>query len=156
MPDYVTSRDAACVLRIQTAIEEFASQYGIRPPISNKRRTIFLFPGGAGSQLMRADQAFPKSPQFYAKVWLDGGILYGDALELSMLPGAVDTDEKFIIADGCVNIPGGDEFHPYTNFSEWCVARDIDLFIFAWDWRRSVQDAADFFLKTFMTMFDER
>jgi hypothetical protein len=160
MADYVTSRDAACVFRIQTALEEFASQYGLNPSISNKRRTIFLFPGGLGSQLMRADQPFPHPPQCYEKVWLDGGDLLDPATDpprLAMLPGGVDTEQRFVIPDGCVNIPGPFELvHPYANFRQWCRHYKIDLFIFGWDWRRSVQEAADFFLKIFLPMFDAR
>ncbi len=157
MADYETSRDAASVFRMRIALEEFASQYGMNPSVSNKRRTIFLFPGGLASQLMRADQPFPDPPQFYEKVWLDGGIIRGDAPRLALLPGGVDTEEKYVIADGCIDIPGpADEFHPYANFRQWCLANQIDLFVFAWDWRRSVQDAADFFLKIFLPMFDAR
>ena len=157
MADYLTSRDAAYEFRIQTALEEFVSQYGLNPSISNKRRTIFLFPGALGSQLMRADQPYPHPPQFYEKVWLDGGIIHGDAPHLTLLPGCVDTEQKYVIPDGCVDISGTiDDLHPYANFRQWCLRNEIDLFIFAWDWRRSVQDAADFFLKIFLPMFDAR
>lgn len=160
MSDYGTGRDAAFTSRIRTALEEFASQYGLNASISNKRRTIFLFPGGLGSQLMRADQPFPHTPHFYEKVWLDAGDLLGDAPDpprLAMLPGGVDTEQKYVIPDGCVNIPGTFQLvHPYANFSQWCRDHKIDLFIFGWDWRRSVQEAADFFLKIFLPMFDAR
>jgi pimeloyl-ACP methyl ester carboxylesterase len=160
MADYGTGRAAAYTLRLRTALEEFASQYGMNGEISNKRRTIFLFPGGLGSQLMRADQSFPHVPSLYDKVWLDAEALVGDAPDatrLAMLPGGVDSEQKYVIADGCVNIPGPyDLVHPYATFSQWCLENNIDLFIFGWDWRRSVQDAADFFLKIFLPMFDAR
>ena len=156
MADYGTSRDAACTLRIRTALEEFASQYGLDVSISNKRRTIFLFPGGLGSQLLRADQPFPHTPQCYEKVWLDGGDLLDPSPgppRLAMLSGGVDTEQRFVIPDGCVNIPGSFELvHPYANFSQWCRDHEIDLLIFGWDWRRSVQEAADFFLKIFLVI----
>jgi hypothetical protein len=155
MADYVTSRDSAFVFRIRRALEEFASEYGLNPSIKN-RRTIFLFPGGLGSQLMRADLPYPQVPQGYEKVWLDGGV-FEDAPHLEVLPGGVDTEQRFVIPDGCVDIPGPiRDLHPYTNFSQWCRDHAIDLFVFAWDWRRSVQDAADFFLKVFLPIFDVR
>jgi pimeloyl-ACP methyl ester carboxylesterase len=159
MADYRTNRDAAYLSRIQASVEEFASSYGLHWLI-NKRRTIFLFPGGVGSQLMRADQVDPNPAQFYEKVWLDGGIFGAgspDAFPLALLPGSVDTEKRYIVADGCVNIPGPiPDLQPYANFSQWCHDHNIDLFIFAWDWRRSVLDAADFFLNIFLPMFDAR
>jgi pimeloyl-ACP methyl ester carboxylesterase len=160
MADYGTGRDAAYALRLQAALEEFASQYEINGALTKKRRTIFLFPGGLGSQLMRADQPFPHAPSIYEKVWLDGGdLLPGapDAPRLAMLTGGVDFEQRYVIADGCVNIPVLDDIvHPYANFTQWCRRHYIDLFTFGWDWRRSVQDAADFFLKVFLPMFDTR
>jgi len=160
MADYGTGRDAAYALRLQSALEEFASQYELNLEAHRKRRTIFLFPGGLGSQLMRADQPFPHPAAVYDKVWLDAGDLCKDAPDvprLAMLPGGRDSEQKYVIADGCVNIPGSfGPVHPYLNFTEWCHRNFIDLFTVGWDWRRSVQDAADFFLKTFLPMFDAR
>jgi len=49
MADYGTGRDAAYALRLQSALEEFASQYELNLEAHRKRRTIFLFPGGLGS-----------------------------------------------------------------------------------------------------------
>lgn len=155
MTDYATSRDAACAGRIQTAIEDFASQFELNAYSSVQRRTIFLFPGGIGSQLMRAYQAYPDPAQSFEKVWLDAG-LWVDVPHLAMVPGGVDTEQKYVVPDGCVNLPGPDFFHAYEVFIQWCRRNSIDLFVFGWDWRRSVQDAADFFLNVFLPMFDAR
>jgi len=73
-----------------------------------------------------------------------------------MLPGGVDTEQKYVVPDGCVNLPGPEFFHAYEVFIQWCRRNSIDLFVFGWDWRRSVQDAADFFLNVFLPMFDAR
>lgn len=155
MTDYATSRDAAYLDRIQPEIEDFASLFELNGYSHLKRRTIFLFPGGIGSQLMRAYQTYPDPPRSFERVWLDAGI-WLDAPRLAMLPGGVDTEQKYIVPDGCVDIPGPDILHAYESFVQWCRHNSIDLFIFGWDWRRSIQDAADFFLNIFLPMFDAR
>ena len=72
-------------------------------------------------------------------------------------PAGSTPNKNIVIPDGCVNIPGSFELvHPYANFSQWCRDHEIDLLVFGWDWRRSVQEAADFFLKIFLPMFDAR
>jgi hypothetical protein len=158
MTDYATRRNAAYVSRLQPAVEEFASQFGINAlSNNNKRRTVFLFPGGTGSQLMRAYQSYPDPPQSYEKVWFDLDYIF-DAPRIALLPGGIDTEEKYVVPDGCVDIPGPvpDLLRPYEGFIQWCRRNSIDLFVFGWDWRRSVQDAADFFLKIFLPRFDAR
>src|SRR6266480_2268555 len=156
MTDFATSRDAAYVDRIQPAIEDFASQFEINSHSNlGKRRTIFLFPGGIGSQLMRAFQTFPDPPKSFEKVWLDAGLFF-DAPHLTILSGGADTEQKYIVPDGCVDIPGVAFLGPYENFIQWCRLNSIDLFVFGWDWRRSVQDAANFFLNIFLPMFAAR
>jgi len=154
---YATSRDDAFSKKIEAAIEDFASQYQLNAYSSVPRRTIFLFPGGLGSELMRSYQAYPGAAQSFEKVWLDAGIWTGDIPHLTMQPGGVDTDQKYIVPSGCVNVPGPVSFlHSYEIFIQWCRRNSIDLFVFGWDWRRSVQDAADFFLNVFMPKFDAR
>ena len=87
MTDYATRRDAAYVARLQPALEEFASQFGINAKSGQKdRRTVFLFPGGVGSQLMRSYQHYPDPPQSYEKVWFDlDYLLDGPRFELLVL-----------------------------------------------------------------------
>jgi hypothetical protein len=159
MTDYATRRDAAYVSRLQPAIEEFASQFGINALSNHKKnRTIFLFPGGTGSQLMQSYQRYPDPPQSYEKVWFDLDYII-DGPRIALLPGGIDTGQKYVVPDGCVDIPGPaapDFARPYGGFIQWCRLNSIDLFIFGWDWRRSVQDAADFFLNIFLPMFDAR
>src|ERR1700752_760795 len=156
MTDYATSRDEAFSARIHTAIEDFASQYELNAYSSVQRRTIFLFPGGLGSELMRSHQAYPNPAQSFERVWVDAGVFSGDVPLLAMLPGGDDTEQKYVVPDGCVNLPGPDFLHAYEVFIQWCRRNSIDLFVFGWDWRRSVQDAADFFLNVFLPIFDDR
>jgi len=156
MTDFATSRDAAYANRLQPAIEQFASQFKISSHSNvDNRRTVFLFPGGLGSQLVRSFESFPDPVQFFDRVWLDAELLL-DAPRLTMLPGDIDSEQKCIVPDGCVDIPGIVFLSPYDNFVQWCRLNSIDLFVFGWDWRRSVQDAADFFLSIFLPMLDAR
>jgi hypothetical protein len=151
MSDYETKRDLEYASKLQAALEEFASQYGGNTSTEN-RRTIFLFPGGLASQLMRADRPYPEQPQVYEMSWLDCGIFSGDGRTLGM-SGNVDFEHRYIVADGCVDFFN---LQPYNNFIQWCRDNWIDLFVFGWDWRRGVQGAAYFFLKKFMPVFESR
>ena len=153
---YATSRDEAFSTRIEAAIEDFASQYELNAYSSVPKRTIFLFPGGLGSELMRSFQAYPGVALSFEKVWLDAGIWEDDIPHLKMLIGGIDTEQKYIVPASCVDIPGPAFLHAYEVFIQWCRRNSIDLFVFGWDWRRSVQDAADFFLNVFMPRFDAR
>ena len=73
--------------------------------------------------------------------------------EFRILPGNIDFEEKYVVPEGCVDFVLA---HPYGNFIQWCRHNWIDLFVFGWDWRRGVQELADFFLNVFMPMFDVR
>src|SRR4051812_38839214 len=84
---YATSRDDAFSTRIEAAIEDFASQYELNAYSSVPKRTIFLFPGGLGSELMRSFQAYPGAALSFEKVWLDAGIWDDDIPHLKMLIG---------------------------------------------------------------------
>jgi hypothetical protein len=148
MSGYGTSRDNQYENRLATDIQNFISQYGANT--SADRRTIFLFPGGLGSQLIRADAAYPNTPTSYAVSWVDCGVLIGEALDLKMLAGEIDFEQKYIVPNGCVDFI----IDPYGNFIQWCQNNFIDLFIFGWDWRRSSAEAADFFLNDFLPTFD--
>src|SRR5690242_11913156 len=150
MTDFATQRNTAYANRLQPAIEQFTSQFKINSHSDvAKRRTIFFFPGGLGSQLVRAFESFPSPARSFERVWLDAELFF-DAPRLTMLPGDIDSEQKCIVPDGCVDIPGILDLSPYDNFVKWCRLNAIDLFVFGWDWRRSVQDAADFFLNTFL------
>jgi pimeloyl-ACP methyl ester carboxylesterase len=148
MSGYGTSRDDQYESRLATDIQNFISQYGANT--SADRRTIFLFPGGLGSQLMRADAAYPNTPTSYTLSWIDCGILSGEALDLRMQPGEIDFEQRYIVPNGCVDFI----INPYGNFIQWCQNNFIDLFVLGWDWRRSSAEAADFFLNDFLPTFD--
>ena len=102
--------------------------------------------------MVRADAAYPATPSNYSLLWIDfWGILSGAAIDLQM---ANDEDylDQFILPDGPIDSifvqPA-----PYGGFIQWCEGKNIDLFVFGWDWRRSSAASANFFLNEFLPEF---
>jgi pimeloyl-ACP methyl ester carboxylesterase len=110
---------------------------------------IFFFPGGLGSQLLRAVQPAPDGPPYaYYTVWLNCAIVLGLARDLE-LDGVEDSDDEYILPDGSI-----DFIQSYDGFEEWCASAGIPLFIVGWDWRRKSGHAAHFFLNKFVPLVD--
>ena len=149
---YQTERDAEQLDYLNDEITHFISRYSSNLSNTN-RKTVILFPGGMGSQLLRAST--PESdgpPYFYNIVWLDCSIIFGAGAHLRM-QGDIDFDRQFVIADGAVNFP---PLTPYQGFIDKCNQQQIDYLIFGWDWRRDLSLTADFFLNVFMPLFKQR
>ena len=137
---------------LDDAIVKFISRYNSNLQ-STTRKTILLFPGGLGSQLLRASTPEPDGPPFfYNTVWLDGSIIVGAAKHLRM-QGDVDHLQQIIVPDGPLDLL---ILRPYDGFIDWCNANGIDYFIFGWDWRRDPKLTVDFFLDVFMPRFEQR
>jgi hypothetical protein len=132
---------------------------GVAPP----RRTVFLFPGGMASKLIRATTPWnatgPPSQIFnYKPTWgTEVELLGGAARDLKMRKMTTgeyrDKGRRIIIADGVTTILGA---RPYVFFAAWCFFKQIDCFIFPWDWRRSVDEVSRFFVDRFLPRFQER
>ena len=157
---YSATRDSEQLRYLEVDIASFINRYQSRPG-GVRRRTLFLFPGGMGSQLLRARTAYqaggPQNQTFqYDTVWLTPLTFLGDALNLKMheVNGVYqDLADRIIIPYGTVEFLG---LTPYTRFVEWCELNDIDWFIFGWDWRRRLEDTVDFFLNKFLPLFKSR
>lgn len=148
MSAYDDARDQAYLQRLSADIAEFAQNYNG----AQSRGTVFLFLGGLASQLVRADAAYPATPSNYDLLWIDfWGILSGTAIDLQMA-GDDDYLDQFILPDGAIDSifvqPA-----PYDGFIQWCEGKNIDLFVFGWDWRRSSAAAANFFFDEFLPEF---
>jgi pimeloyl-ACP methyl ester carboxylesterase len=159
---YDSTRDSEQLRLIDASINDFVQRYNNSSvPLAN-RRTVILFPGGMGSKLMRAtkpyvDNAPPQQFQ-YDTVWLTPEtLIFNQALLLEMhqpQPGEYrDKDDQIIVADGSVELLG---VGPYSGFTAWCDLTGIDWFIFGWDWRRPLHDAALFFVQIFLPHFRQR
>ncbi|MBV8744839.1 MAG: hypothetical protein JO134_07350 [Xanthobacteraceae bacterium] len=150
MATYGQGRDQEYTNRLDNAINDFISRYNANPSQQN-RRTIFLFPGGMGSQLKRASTPYTDGPPFsYSLAWLDCSIALGTAPDLQM-QGDVDDQQQYVVPDGCVDFV---QLRPYEDFIQWCQTSWLDLFVFGWDWRRDITQTAGFFLNTFLPKFD--
>ena len=145
--DYTIARDREQTRIYELRISGFMQRY--RPG----RRTIFLFPGGMGSNLYRAREPFDPA---YDRVWLGPSSFMGDALTLRMYRDGDgqhrDLGDRIIVADGLVKIGG---ISLYDRFTRWCDANGSNLFVFAWDWRRRLEETAALFLE-FLPRFRQR
>ena len=151
MSPYEQGRDDEYLARLDGPINDFISRYNANPNCDHK--TIFLFPGGMGSQLVRATDQFQKGPPFsYDTIWLNCSIALGVATDLQM-QGDEDYQQHYVLPDGCVDFVA---LHPYGGFIQWCQTNWIDLFVFGWDWRRGSKATADFFLTKFLPAFETR
>jgi hypothetical protein len=127
------------------------------------RQTLFLFPGGIASKLKRATRAWkatgPASQVFnYKRAWgTEKELLGGVARDLKMSKTVAgryrDKGNRIIIADGVINLFG---FSPYMFFTAWCAFKQLDWFIFPWDWRRSADEVGAFFVERFLAHFQAR
>jgi len=148
---YETDRDTEVANKLDLAIAGFKSRY-LNNFTKKPRRTVFFFPGGMGSQLLRAGTPHSNGPPYsYNVVWLDCSILSGACDDLQM-QGDIDFGQQFIIPDGPINFPP----YPYAGFTLWCDLEGIDYLIFGWDWRRDLEFTANFFLDVFMPLFEQR
>src|SRR5215471_16430746 len=149
---YQTERDAEELRYLNDEITHFISRY-VSNLSNTNRKTIILFPGGMGSQLMRATtQVQNGPPYFYNVVWLDCSILLSFSAVNLQMNGDIDLNNQIIIPDGPVENP----LPPYDGFIIWCELKQIDYLIFGWDWRRDLSLNADFFLNIFMPRFEQR
>ncbi len=132
--------------------------------VNPARQTLFMFPGGTGSTLKRATRrwkaAGPASQVFDYEVAFGDvpALLGGAARDLRMgrrrPDGSYrDKGNRIVIADGLPNVFG---VTPYLGFLVWCLIKQIDWFVFPWDWRRSVDDVGTFFIDRFLPHFQER
>jgi hypothetical protein len=149
MSGYEQGMEHQYLARLKSQIATFVQNYDGNP--SDEHTTIFLFPGGFASQLVRAEQSAPAGPPFaYDPLWLTCAILSGGAINLQMA-GDQDFEQRYIVPDGYVDFL---TLRPYGGFADWCAANRLDLFVFGWDWRRKSAEAADFFLQQFLPLFE--
>ncbi len=156
---YAASRDQAQMDMLHTTIKQFITRY--KANAATARKTLFLFPGGEGSKLYRAkkpyDETGPAIQHFDFRLnWLELGSFLGSALDLEMTAQSDgsyrDTGNRIIVASGSCSLLCVD---PYAGFRDWCDDMGIDWFTFGWDWRRPIEDAAEFFLNRFLPEFQD-
>ena len=143
---------------VNNFIDRFNASDG---PEDGGRQTIFLFPGGMASRLVRAKKKWdPNGPLHqifaYDEIWLNALTFLGRAQDLAMKRVAPndyrDKGEKIIVADGRINLFG---WTPYVGFTEWCARKGLDYFVFPCDWRRAAYDVGDLFIRHFLPRFQQ-
>jgi len=157
---YGQTRDSEQLRILSQAIGQFIGRYNANPSNAN-RQTVILFPGAMGSQLKRATSAYKKAPGSprtfnYDFVWLNPLTFLGAALKLGLKwdnaeQTFLDAQNRIIIADGPVDILG--LVQPYGGLIQWCQTNQLDWFVFGWDWRRRLEEIADFFVQQFLLQF---
>jgi len=128
----------------QARITEYAKRY--RPGFP----TIVLLPGGMGSQLDRSPQPYTVDGSVpgtgFTPVWLDLGVFIGNDAELVQIePTDFDLKKHIIVANGPLLFP----VNAYDGAKRFFEKLGWNYIVFAYDWRRSIADAADF-LKEFL------
>ncbi len=159
---YDETRDNEQLLVLKNATDDFIARFQNPPPTNSTcpRQTVFLFPGGMASQLMRATQGFQDGltvPQTfnYLVTWLTfDAVVFGATRDLKMHRDAAgtfrDRSDRIIIADGLItNLV-------YEDFIAWCASNNLDLFVFNYDWRRRAEETASFFVHKFLPFFRAR
>jgi hypothetical protein len=131
------------------------------PADGSPRQTVFLFPGGMASRLVRAKRKWdPDGPAHqiftYEEIWLNALTFLGRARELLLKrvgPNDYrDKKEQIIVADGLINLFG---WTPYVDFTKWCALKGLDYFVFPCDWRRAAYDVGDLFIHHFLPRFQQ-
>ena len=164
MTSYAETRDSEQMRLLQGAIDAFIAASQSRPPSGSTcaRQTVFFFPGGMASQLKRATQPYqegvPGQTFQYEVVWVNlPATVLGGAADLEMhrdVTGTFrDKNDRIIVADGSVSLGN---CTPHQGFADWCAGNNVDLFVFDWDWRRRLDEAAGFFVGTFLPAFRQR
>jgi len=151
---YAETRDKEQLRLFKPAVDAFIarSQNPLNTTSTCPRQTVFLFPGGMASQLVRATQKFQDGlnvAQTFTyepePVWLKPGcFIAGAARDLQMHRDAAgtfrDKADRIIVANGLVNLVG---CTPYDGFLAWCASNNLDVFVFDWDWRRRLEETTD-------------
>lgn len=162
---YEETRDNEQLRLLTPAIDDFIDRFQSSPASSSAcpRQTVFFFPGGMASRLLRATQKFQEGlaapQQFqYETVWIDLNTLIDEWRHLEMhrdsAGGFRDKGDYIIVADGSpVSLLG---CTPHDGLINWCASNNADLFVFGWDWRRRLEETAGFFVGKFLPFFRAR
>jgi len=161
---YAQARDDEQIRILTPAVNAFINNYKDPATVASTCRgqTVFFFPGGMGSKLIRARQPYQEgvgvpAGMAYDPLWVDWDIFLGGWRKLKLQRDAMgcfrDHHDRIIVADGAVSVDG---ITPHDVFEALCANHDLNLFVFGWDWRRRPDETVDFFLHRFLPFFRER
>jgi pimeloyl-ACP methyl ester carboxylesterase len=118
--------------------------------------TVILLPGGMGSELARSRRAYSDNAppsSFGDVVWMDLGIfLMSDGAKLMIDANGRDLDDYVVGAVGPFHFSNiFTDQTPYVEFESFCATQGWNYAVFAYDWRRPLQESAAllrYFVKT--------
>jgi pimeloyl-ACP methyl ester carboxylesterase len=147
MTTYGDHLTAEQLLIMDDAINAFLDSYAQHRG-SPLQRTLIFFPGGMGSELMRANRVYnpglPTGSYGFETVWVDlAQVIFDESALLLQMNGEQDSNDRFIVAHGPLS---NCALHPYDNLAVWCTANRLDLLMVGWDFRRDAQWNVGFFL----------
>ena len=157
--NYADTRDSEQLRMLGTDIDNFANQWKAATQNGScPRQTVFFFPGGMASRLLRADAAYQDGVGIpagvhYSELWLHPTTLaFWRDLEMhkDSLGCFRDSDDRIVVASGSI---GFCNWTPHDEFQTWCKNNNADLFVFGWDWRRRLDETVTFFLSKFIPLF---
>lgn len=137
------------LVQLDGAIKSFLNSYGAHRG-SPDQRTVIFFPGGMGSELVRASRAYdPNLPRGsygqYQTIWVDlEKVLFEEWAHLLQMSANRDTGDQFMVANGPLQ---NCALHPYDNLPGWCTANRLDLLMVGWDFRRTREWNVKFFFR---------
>lgn len=157
MTTYGEGLTAEQTLQMEDAIASFLESYA-RHRGTEAQRTVIFFPGGMGSELVRADRAFcPQSPAGsyrFQTIWVDlQKVLFDEGALLLQMNGDHDSNDRFIVGHGPLK---NCALHPYDNVASWCTANKLDLLMVGWDFRRDAAWNVGFFLEVLVPKVKQR
>ncbi len=120
-------------------------------------RTVVFIPGGLGTRLDRTTEPFfedvSSADWSYEAVWMDVGILFGDAWALAIHADGRDTDGHIIVPNGPLRLLTG---RPYDRTARFIQGElGLNYVVFGYDWRRPVDESAGF-LEQFLEHLRDR
>ncbi len=157
MATYGEVLEQAQLLQLHNAIESFLDSYA-KNKNNPEQRTFIFFPGGMGSELVRAgipfDPLLGAGQYNFQTLWVDFWklIVDDDALLLQM-NGNQDSGNQFVVSDGPLKYCGKNF---YEGLVTWCNANNLDLLMVGWDFRRDATWNVDFFLQTLIPAVQAR
>ena len=128
----------------------FGQLTGFASTFDLNKKTVILLPGGMGSHLKRTDQPFPAPNNIFDyNLWVSMDTLSsGNAPYLQIDQNLADGQQFVVGAQGPISILG---LSPYDQFISQ-GKRKWNLFVLGFDFRRSIEESAKFFMK-FITDF---
>ena len=154
---YADGLTAEQSLQMDGAIGTFLDSYATHR-LTPHQRTVIFFPGGMGSELVRANRAYnpglPTGSYGFETIWVDlPKVFFDEGALLLQMNGDQDANDRFIVGHGPLT---NCALHPYDNVATWCRANKLDLLMVGWDFRRDAAWNVNFFLKVLVPKVKQR